>query len=770
MTKLNLNFKKLLTPSDGLSIVVIIVGLMIAVFLPDMAIKLIGASVAVLGTVALFMLISQRFSNMVESDRFRRGSPPPGIKVVEKKDSKATRKIIDGYDTSFGPEKKETKAEKEEPREFSLGEEGFKIISKKDKPEKSENKDPLSEKGINQKDFEGNNISADYKVNDTNIKQKENIVNHKADNDKTEEQEYKGDDISGMKIIRTSVPKTTSEPTITLAPEDKKVSGESNASEKSKEDKTQQQIKQNNKSGNKIEIIESKEGYSKKPVNIPLSILMEESSQDFSFQPRKEFEYFLSAMIKTIRYATNSLTASFLLLNEEKKQMILESYVTEVPDSVINDMKIPLGKDIISRIMHNGNPEILSEINPSAVLDLIPYYEKTAGTSSFIGVPVFYEDSVIGVLCADSVYHDSYDEISVGLLGNFAKLISALVVSYTEKYDLMLTAKTLASVNRFRSLMYDRALTVENVFEALIEAGDSLLEYSRIGVCTYDESSGKWYLVKSLSKNDTKIKTPYKEILMQGSLISEAILDIKIVFVSELGARTIRLYEDETGMPGGYFAAAPLKSMAHNYGAVFLEASSSMNITENDIDILETLGEHTGTALEQIHYMNVIKSSKMEDRDTGILNPRAFYSRLEEELLRARDLKQPFILCLFSIDKYESLDPGKYYDRYVKAKNHILEMFSINIQSYEFLGSVESNIFGAVLFGKNLQDAQFLAERIRNETVGSPVVIEGKKFHVTLSIGIADSEKCKSTDELLNNANNALKISLKKTNTVTIFI
>ena len=103
MRKKKINLRKILIPTDGVPIVVIVIGLLIAIFLPDIAIKLIGGCVSILGAVALFMLISQRLNDIVEAG-VRKGSPPPGIKIKVVKGSDAIHKVVDGFDSSFGPD------------------------------------------------------------------------------------------------------------------------------------------------------------------------------------------------------------------------------------------------------------------------------------------------------------------------------------------------------------------------------------------------------------------------------------------------------------------------------------------------------------------------------------------------------------------------------------------------------------------------------------------------------------------------------------------
>ena len=746
-----------LQPIDGLSLVVLVVGLMIAIFLPDIAIKLIGSMVAVLGVLAFIIGFSTRYNNMIESIKPSKGNPTPGISVTEIVNQDGIQSIIDGYADNFGPSVSEQESKPEKPKVFSLGDEGFTIICPKPETQKVDS---------------GNNDTFEEPVKQANSTSKIHEKDEKAQ--------------SGISVTAPTYENNSNEVLETVfeteehieeKPQEERIdnkgekeidSGAIPGSENITSDKPSESKKQNEKS-NKTDVNKNKIVSNENQTKIPLDLLVDDISGKYTNQPRKEFEYFLSRSLLTIHSALETRTVAFILLNNDKKQMILESFATDIPDHVTKSKILPLGSDIISRIMNNKAPELLSEINQSAELDLIPYYTKPSGTSSFIGVPVFFGNSVIGVLCADSAFSDSYDKITIGFLGNFTKLISALVISYTEKYNLLLAAKTLGAINRFRSLMYDKTLTAESIFESIINSAERLLEFSKIGVCTYDESKGNWYIVKSFSRNDSKIKTPYKVIELEDSLISDAILQARTVYTSNLDIKTIRISRDEIGLPCGYFAAAPLKSLEHNYGAVFIEANSALNITPNDIDILETLGEHAGTVLEQIRYKSLLEASKIQDANTGSFNTTAFLARLDEEFLRSKDLNDQLVLCLFSIDKYDSFNPEKHLDRFILAQEHVLKRFINHIKNYEFVGSVNEKVFGSVFLGESIEEVKFKVELIRRDIVGIPIATDDRKFHITISAGIAHSNNCNNANDIIDNAMKALQIANQKSNAIISF-
>ena len=93
------------------------------------------------------------------------------------------------------------------------------------------------------------------------------------------------------------------------------------------------------------------------------------------------------------------------------------------------ELRLPIGNDVISRIAMSGKPEIISEINPAAEVDVVPYYEAPGGVKSLIGVPIFYRDDVIAVLAADSLTDEGFGRETVPLLGNFTRLFSDNIAS-----------------------------------------------------------------------------------------------------------------------------------------------------------------------------------------------------------------------------------------------------------------------------------------------------------------------------------------------------
>lgn len=880
--------KDLLAPTDGIALAVIVIGLLIAIFLQRAEIRLIGVSVAILGMVAFFMLISQRLKDLISSSPFKM-KPPADLTVTEKHDVRAKRQVIEGFENSFGDDssrssknsenageeedapkfaaKHHSKAEEAVSHQYEEEISGVRIIGKKSlKSEKNRNghqsdsnvksgmknvpvyadksvpsKAVISEKieepikidndnknyksdsktvvpeqkvkpeilpQINadkKEDFKENekrdnkantlfdfadekqnkkneNIPVDNtrdikaaekiaEVKNTNISEKKKSeVNSKVDLAKVQEAEVKN-----INPVESNIPEI--EDNFDYAAEDLKAANlprenkTLNVIIKKNNEPDTEQTAAPNKEKSEAELKQERlENYKKNKVDVPISLLVDDTMLSEE-EPRKQFEAFLTRVLMIIRSMASTNTVAFLLVNMEKDEIILESYVTDIPDAIIKGSKIKMGNDVISQIVNSSKPEILTEINPAAELDLIPYYSKPVGCSSFIGVPVFYKNSVMGIICADTDIPDAYDTVTIGFLGHFTKLISGLTLNYTEKHELLQASKSLEVINIFRQYIASSKINIPDISLCAIESIAPIFDYTNIGICTYDDTDGSWRIFALKNKNDNEyVKTLIGVAVdLKNTLIGDTILNGRSFAVDINEKSPIRVHKAEMKMNQGYFVSVPLNSVSNNYGALFLELRSRSGITNYDLRLLEMLAEHTGSAIEQVHLTKLLNTSSIMDPETGILNAPAFYMRLNEELSRCKDFKNNITLFAFKIDNYAAFNSEEHVDRLQKVIFGVIEIMKKHIKGYDIFGKIERETFGVGLYGLSLTDAQLWAERVRSDVAKNVININSKKFSVTISGGLASAGQKDTAEDIIQNVKKVLDISLKKTNCVSIF-
>ncbi len=819
MQNRKIDFRKIFIPSDSIAIIVILVGLLIAIFLSDLAVRLIGISVSILGSVALFMQVSQRISEMV-SMRHMPKSPTKNYRITKRKDQKATRSVIENFDTTFDPEEgasvekdqkrtdrkeykskpqqeksdiptKETIEEKTtESTETKPGltkehaarsaadhmgsDEGFRVIKKSEKKQTEQKSETPSAKTAPQpstqekkqeeqksaEEKKGKEQAAEeqkekeksdtkkvkLRFTDESVEQAGGVKKKEIKPQVSEEEAKPGEDTT-QKENRQEISKPTFE-----KKEPEPLKAEAKISEKKPENHSKPQ-----------------QSFVSKTLDSQLMALMEDMPS-MGRHSGKEFEYYMNRVLMSIRSVSNTRTAAFVLVNPDKNELKMAYFATDVKRALNDNKRYSIGKDVISRIYINKKPEILSEINPAAEMDLIPYYSKSLGTQSFIGIPVFYEGSVIGVLCCDSNIPDVYDSVTVDFLGHLTKLISGLLMSYTEKYDLVQESRTLEAIRHFRSQVSDKTESLINIMDSLVNTAELLIENSTTGICCYDEELHGWHIISSNIKHDGKDNKPIA-VDIDNSIIGDSIVSNETIFIAPVEGKNVRVYPDEQGLAGGFFVAVPvpLKTVGSNFGALFVEGRNLSGISDYDISMLETLCEQAGSSIEKIHFIEMLDSGALIDDSTGLFNPQAFYLRLQEEFIRSADFNFPLSLCLFRIDKYAALDPDKYSGRMEQVVFHTVDIVKKSLKSYDIFGRIDSGTFAILLIGKQSQEAKIWAERLRQEVAISVMDIDSQQFTVTISIGISGAESSSSVEELIGNTKKMLKKSSEKSNSVSVF-
>lgn len=724
MNKQNLQIKNFITPGDILAVLVVATGLIVAMFFEEIAIRMIGVSISILGAVALFMLISQRLNDVVESRYPKTGTPPPDFHVTTTQDASAKRQQVEDFVKSFGDE------------------DDF----------------PLQQPHIQ-------NTDANHKTTDVSTK-----VNNKTAIHNSEVQYH--DSISGMRIVGKVKANTQKENISAIQKSASDIENNSNRSnlhqtanlkteikKDSIENKQETIIAENVASAPIQEAIPLEKNdtkvsntYNGKVVDIPLNVFIE-TDQILGDEPRKEFEFFMTRVLMIIRSATDTRTALFMLFNSQTNELILESFVTSVPLALKNKLTMKLDSDIISQIVYAAKPQILTEINPAAELDLIPYYNTATSTGSLIGVPVFWGEGIVGVLVADSESKNAYDAGTVAFLGHFTKLIGSLVRSYTHKFDLLQASKTLEAINTFYTIANSTTIENESISDIITESLKQILPNSANGTCGFDGVSDTW---KVLSYYGSGKDHTGCEVDIENTLIGQCIYENKRVHL-KYGEKVnlARINKDELALEGE-FLCVPIKSKTQIYGAIFLETHTKDVFSEFDVSIIELIGDHAGNSIEKIYLMQSLNSSALYDNISGLLNPNALYRRLQEEMQRSKEQNLELSLCFFSFDRYASLDPDNFPERYTYTTQIVLERVKRYIKEYDLYGKVDDSTYGIVFLGRSAEKSRMSTERIRADVANTIIEFSGSSFSVTISMGLVSPSKDYDITDIIKNANTAL--------------
>lgn len=478
--------------------------------------------------------------------------------------------------------------------------------------------------------------------------------------------------------------------------------------------------------------------------------------------PKSEFTHLIRKVLALIQNTYFAHTVALFWVNREKRQLVLESHITE-SSKFTSHRRRELGLDLISQIANTGKPQLITEINAISQAEMLGYYEDSEPVKAFVGVPIFYSQVAVepqmpvAVLILDCLEQDAYGNETLISLGHATKLISGLIRSYTDKYDLLLDSEVLRSINRMRDqLKID--FTTHTVARSLAEETSRLVPWDYLTVVLYDETRNAWVI--SLVMN--RMNDPYVAVMNivdhQRSLVGDVIQAGAHRIIDHVQESNLpRFYRTERCESTGSLMIVPLNSLSRCYGALVIESKDAKSYTDADVRLVQKIVESSSWALEILSLTEVTNEYVTMDETTGVANHKYFMGRVQEEVQRANDFGNDLSVVMISIDSIsEHLNRlGKEGSDFVLQ--NVGRMIKTSIRPYDLVGRYDFNRFAVLLVHTTPNEASLWAEKLRKNVASNIINVENRSFSVTISVGISGALDETSDMELLEKADRVLK-------------
>ncbi|GJQ19735.1 MAG: hypothetical protein HBSIN02_00900 [Bacteroidia bacterium] len=477
--------------------------------------------------------------------------------------------------------------------------------------------------------------------------------------------------------------------------------------------------------------------------------------------PKSEFSYLMKKVLTVIKEVVFGHTAALYWINREKHQLVLDSYVTD-SEWFTTHRRREIGSDLISQVAVTGHPRILNSVNSAGQLELLGYYQTTVSIQSFVAVPIFYpraavkSDDPVAVLVLDCLGEDAFGSETMTLLGDYSKLISALIKSYTGKYDLLLDSEVVRSISRIRDQMkYE--FSAHSIVRALAEETSRLVAWDYISVIVLDESRKSWVIQFVMNRMNDSYVAVGQEIDPNNSITGSVLQGGMPRVVDHTGSAALpRFYRAERIESNGSMMILPVNSLSRCYGAMVVESKDTRVYSEADVRVIQKLVDSASWGLEVLSLNDVVNNYVLVDETTGVATRKYFMERVHEEVQRANDFEEDVTLVMISIDGVNEHLTRYGKDGFDFVLQNVGRMLRAAIRPYDLVGRFDFNRFAVLLVNTTANDAYLWAEKFRKNIASNVMNVDQKTFSVTVSVGVCGAVNDISDLELMEHAGHVL--------------
>ena len=487
-------------------------------------------------------------------------------------------------------------------------------------------------------------------------------------------------------------------------------------------------------------------------------IVLEELPEDVNQD--EQFGFVLEKILSVVKDSFMSHTAAFFWYNKNRKRLTLERYISS--SQQITQQKFDLEDDILGKIIQKEEPELLTDISPNAEIDVIRYYSAAQGIKSFVGVPLFYGKTLMGVLTLDSKVNDAFGIEQVYSLGRIVRVISVIISLFEEKFSETQSEQRLKTL--LNVLNYDKKFDSEIDLHQLIETSiHSLIDWDAFTFVTYYPSEQKFKTTKIINKTSLKYVGENLEIDLTGTLVGRAVLSATPVKIDDTSVTEIpRFTKTEDVSFDGSFLAIPLVYDDQNYGVLCFESLKKNVYSNSEVSYIRSATKIFAFLLHSYSTINILKGLLSVDVETKALNYDSFIARFTVDLVRSKELELQGAVVLVQIDEFleqESLFEGNPFPKVLRTVAQIIrdEMTPLNL-----FGRISEKTFAIYFFNTAPKDVFLWAEKLRIKIARKPIAVVSKQTTFTVSMGVATTTNKTDVQEIMTNAELALKKALEK--------
>lgn len=477
--------------------------------------------------------------------------------------------------------------------------------------------------------------------------------------------------------------------------------------------------------------------------------LKEEKRVEKLYNTFNFFEEKVLKILQEIKDLMDPYTVAFLKFKDEGHYYRVFEAISD-NDFIRHNEDINVEEGIIGWI--NKHKKSINLGNFRSGAKSLNYYDRDVEIKSFLGMPVFWREKIVGVLILDSLQEEAFSK-------DGEKIIK---ISCSEIEDALENAQLFQQIqqqNQEFSALYQASkkllsfVSLEENLTGFLNLIRTFINFDVAVLCLLEDEILK---VKSFYglKEDLSGKTVSSETLINWVIKHKQYLDIKRYKEKK---KVNSLIGEDVKMPSlDRVLIYPFLIEERVIGA-FLIGFVKGSISEYEKNVLEILTNQTSVAISNALLFEKVNLMATTDGLTGVFNHRYFQEKLSGELERAVRYNEKLVFMLLDIDFFKKVNDTYGHpvgDLVLKNVSKFLKSMARKVDIVARYGGEE---FAVIMVQTNKDGGEKFAERIRKTIEGNEVLFPGGKLKVTVSIGLACfPDDAKDKPSLIERADKAL--------------
>ena len=275
---------------------------------------------------------------------------------------------------------------------------------------------------------------------------------------------------------------------------------------------------------------------------------------------------------------------------------------------------------------------------------------------------------------------------------------------------------------------------IEELFSAAIRAVKQRLEAQTIALVLLNPESIRLEIKISRGLSEQFINRFPRPVA--AGTISEVVMEGKCIYVEDCSKMECDPLKMEN--PAGCLMCIPLRAGGNPLGYLYVDHGNPSHFSLEQKDEICMISNVLALALDRQHYMEEYRRFHCRDEETGLMAPRYFWSRLSEELQRARRDREDLSLLIISVDNLKQCTTV--YGHQAAHSNFcrfIKELLDC-VRVYDNAGRFGPEEIAIYLPHADIDQAEIVARRIVDgvNTIYAPGGKLAGMFPLVISIGI----------------------------------